>query len=63
MHRFSRRITAVKRNCRKTCKMITSVVSMTVDGPHQKLECWHSGNISTIAVIHDVYFQQAFLWV
>jgi hypothetical protein len=26
-----------------------------------KLDCWHLVNISTIAVIHDVYFQQAFL--
>jgi len=43
--------------------MITSVVGMMLDGTRQKLDCWHSENISTIAVIHDVYLQQAFVRV
>lgn len=33
-----------------------SFMNMPLDGARQKLDCWHSANISTIAVIHDIYF-------
>jgi hypothetical protein len=63
MHRFSRRIAAVKGKRRKSCCMITVAVRVTLDGARQRADCCHSGDISTTAVIHDVYFQQAFLQV
>jgi hypothetical protein len=46
MHRFGRSIAAVKRKCRKSCQITTSVLGMMLDGTRQNLDCWHSGNIS-----------------
>jgi hypothetical protein len=39
--------------------MTTSVVGMMLDSGRQTPGRWRSGKISSIAVIHDVYFQQA----
>ena len=60
MHRFSRCIAAVKRKRRKSCYMITGAVSVTLDSARQEIDCWHSGNLCAIVLIHGVYFPQAF---
>lgn len=39
MHRFSRRITAVKRKCQESCYVITGVAGMLLDSARQNVDC------------------------